>query len=222
MAIQFNCPSCRQPIEVDDEHAGQVASCPYCRGVVTVPQTSTYQTEPVPAARPSNQGVEYADNITPPHSAPPVTTTPPPPDSLHVGTTYNPRQQSAQSFGTYALICAVLMVLLFGVVMVQLLTRTLSKLDFDPATQPIDQAAMNQASTEATQELSREPIFLAPLIGSMFFGVVGVALAITSLFQSSRGNWRGIVSLILCGLYVICICGGNLVALVSGLGMTPA
>lgn len=219
MAIQFNCPSCRQPIEVDDEHAGQVASCPYCRGVVTVPPTSTYQTEPVPPARPATQDREDADNVTP---APPAMAPPPPPGSLLVGTTYNPRQQSAKSFGAYALICAVLMALLFVVVMVQLLTRTLGKLDFDPATQQIDQAAMNRVSNEAMQELAREPLFLAPMIGSMFFGVVGVALAITSLVQSTQGNWRGIVSLILCGLYVICICGGNLVALVSGLGVAPA
>lgn len=53
MAIQFQCPGCKQPIEVDDEHAGKTAACPYCRGVITVPQQSTYEPEPIPPARPT-------------------------------------------------------------------------------------------------------------------------------------------------------------------------
>jgi len=52
MAIQFLCPSCAQPIEVDDEWADRAVACPYCRHTVTAPVASTY--EPgisVPTAR---------------------------------------------------------------------------------------------------------------------------------------------------------------------------
>jgi hypothetical protein len=41
MAIQFNCPGCRQPVEVDDEWAGQHVACPFCQRVVTAPAAST-------------------------------------------------------------------------------------------------------------------------------------------------------------------------------------
>ncbi|TWT41218.1 hypothetical protein RAS1_39120 [Phycisphaerae bacterium RAS1] len=52
MAIQFTCVGCQQPIEVDDEHAGRAAACPYCRHVVTVPQASTLRRDEPVAARP--------------------------------------------------------------------------------------------------------------------------------------------------------------------------
>ena len=52
MAIQFSCPSCRQPIEVDLELAGREVECPYCHNVVTARMASTYMASPnVPTAR---------------------------------------------------------------------------------------------------------------------------------------------------------------------------
>ncbi|MCZ6655044.1 MAG: hypothetical protein O7D91_18710 [Planctomycetota bacterium] len=44
MAIQFNCPGCRQPVEVDDEWAGEHVTCPFCQRVVTAPAESTITT----------------------------------------------------------------------------------------------------------------------------------------------------------------------------------
>lgn len=41
MAIQFSCPSCSQPIEVDEGWAQKTVACPYCRGTVTAPAAST-------------------------------------------------------------------------------------------------------------------------------------------------------------------------------------
>lgn len=41
MAIRFQCPSCAQPIEVDDDLASRLVACPYCRKTVTAPATST-------------------------------------------------------------------------------------------------------------------------------------------------------------------------------------
>jgi hypothetical protein len=37
MAIQFFCPGCKQPIEIDDDAANQAVTCPYCQKVVTAP-----------------------------------------------------------------------------------------------------------------------------------------------------------------------------------------
>jgi hypothetical protein len=52
MAIQFQCPSCGQPIEIDDEWAGQEVSCPFCRKVVTAPANSTWHATRIPQAAP--------------------------------------------------------------------------------------------------------------------------------------------------------------------------
>jgi len=50
MAIRFECPSCRQPIEVEDAWAGQSVACCYCHNVVTAPRESTWPAGPVPTA----------------------------------------------------------------------------------------------------------------------------------------------------------------------------
>lgn len=42
MAIQFSCPSCQRPIEVDDEWANSDVACPFCQKVVTTPAESTW------------------------------------------------------------------------------------------------------------------------------------------------------------------------------------
>ena len=54
MSIQFRCPSCSQPIEVDDQIAGHEAQCPYCRRVITVPNESTFDSPDVITARPTD------------------------------------------------------------------------------------------------------------------------------------------------------------------------
>lgn len=42
MAIRFQCPSCAQPIEVDDVWASKPVICPYCSQTVTAPSASTF------------------------------------------------------------------------------------------------------------------------------------------------------------------------------------
>ncbi|NOS99119.1 MAG: hypothetical protein HOP29_00650 [Phycisphaerales bacterium] len=49
MAVQFECPSCRNPIEIDDPWAGRTVACPYCRNAVTAPAQSTYTASDAPA-----------------------------------------------------------------------------------------------------------------------------------------------------------------------------
>lgn len=58
MAIRFACPSCRQPIEIDNEWAGQSVGCPYCRKVVTAPHTSAWPESQIPVASPVRQPAE--------------------------------------------------------------------------------------------------------------------------------------------------------------------
>lgn len=41
MTIRFQCGSCSQPIEIDDEWASKLVACPYCRKTVTAPIEST-------------------------------------------------------------------------------------------------------------------------------------------------------------------------------------
>ena len=57
MAIRFQCASCSQPIEVDDEWASKAVACPYCRKTVTAPAESTLgDVTQMPAASPLGTG----------------------------------------------------------------------------------------------------------------------------------------------------------------------
>ena len=73
MAIRFQCGSCAQPIEVDDEWMSRAVVCPYCRTTVTAPEESTLTdpdqsplatplgpTEPIPGAAKAPQADEVA------------------------------------------------------------------------------------------------------------------------------------------------------------------
>lgn len=53
MTIQFLCPSCKQPIEIDSAWASKTVACPYCRGTVTAPNSSTLpDAQEIPLAAP--------------------------------------------------------------------------------------------------------------------------------------------------------------------------
>jgi len=48
MPIQFHCPGCGQPIEVDDDAANQPVTCPYCRRTSTAPAATALNFDPRP------------------------------------------------------------------------------------------------------------------------------------------------------------------------------
>ncbi len=77
MAIHFACPSCRQPIEVDDDWAGQSAACPYCRNVVTAPAASTWPSTDIQQAAPGRPA-----GWPPPQPAQPGSVPPPQPNAM--------------------------------------------------------------------------------------------------------------------------------------------
>jgi len=57
MSIRFRCPSCSQPIEIDDDWGSKLVACPFCRNTVTAPVESTLSVE---------QSVPMADTLTAP------------------------------------------------------------------------------------------------------------------------------------------------------------
>ena len=50
MSIQFLCPACSQPIEVDDQWSARPVACPFCRKTVTAPAASTFEPLAAPPA----------------------------------------------------------------------------------------------------------------------------------------------------------------------------
>lgn len=201
MPIQFCCTQCSQPIEVDDEHAGRTAACPYCRHVQVVPSQSTYQPDQAVTARPVG--------------APPLPEVPAPSGELPpIGGERSPfvpapRQRTAYTLGLYGLVCTGLALLLFGASVIGVGRIALQSGILGEGGPP------SPEQMEKVQEIVlQQPWLIAAEFGGLFFAVAGLLLGIVSLVQV-RWNWRGTTSVVVCGLFLMCVCAG---AVMRGLG----
>ena len=202
MPIQFRCPGCSQPIEVDDQYAGQNATCPYCRQVIAVPVASTLDAAPSAAARPAVGGLQPADVIPP---VPPPLPYPPAEDGLHVGPTMTYRDQVARTYGNYALICTALAAgLMLATMAYSAAIVSHNMAEYAASQTTLDPEMMRHMQEQMALE---HPELSAGLLGAFFFGLVGLVLGIISLKHSRRENWRGYVTTILCGLFILGFCG---------------
>lgn len=192
MPIQFRCSGCGQPIEVDDEHAGKMAACPYCNRVVAVPLASSLEEQPIAAARPTASSGQAEEGWSPP---PPETARP-----------LDAREQTGRKYGRYALICLALA----GISMVALLVLSwpaLKEIARVSASQP-GQATGSQL--EELEEIARGVQSRTEIVGlscaAELFIVIALALSITSVVQCRRDNVPGIVALVLSALLTACVC----------------
>lgn len=201
MAIQFRCPGCSQPIEVDDEFALRSAQCPYCRAVVAVPAISSLEIGVPVAARPvPNAG---AGSMPPRAEGAPAPALPPIPASRG-----DARQASARWYGNLSLVATGLTLALMVLAMVRIMV-VMAQGGFDPAAAPQD---------ETLRRVGGDALVQAASLGMLFFALVGALLALTSVIQARAGNWRGFVSLAVCGGLLICNCA---TAVMSALGRLP-
>ena len=218
MAIQFHCSNCGQPIEVDDEHAGKTAACPYCRQVAAVPRESTYQPGQTATARPAaTEGQTPLPESPRLDAAPSADPTAPLTYAAPPSAALTDRQRAAAAFGKYALICAGIVIALFVFVAVS------GAMSFSRI------AAANKGRVltwdeimEQSQKSPVSPWAGAATWGLLFVALLGATLAVVSLTQS-RANWRGWTALVLCGGSLLCICGLVVIsALMFAGGMRPA
>jgi len=145
---------------------------------------------------------------------------PPPPGALHVGPLPTKRDQVASIYGTYALICTILAVLLYGTYGVYGFALMMGELGTSPTSQPTPEQ-VGRGYAAVMQKMSSTGWVRGIILGALFFAVVGLVLGIVSLRAGRRANWKAIVSLVVCGMLAICTCG-NLVSLLSGMAMPTA
>lgn len=206
MAIQFHCPGCSQPIEVDDAYAGQTAACPYCRRVVNVPTETTLERQAPPLARPTaaKEGADGLSRASADVRGGVRPTAQPTPGEPQLGAARSPRELAASRYGTYGLVCAALVLLLAGAVVVISVGFLIAEMPADMTSQPSPEQ-MAGMQTAAIKKVGTDDRVKALRVGMAFFAVVGLACGIASLTQH-RGNWKGIVSVVLCGLFALCGC----------------
>lgn len=179
MAIQFLCAACRQPIEVDDEAANQVVTCPYCRKVVTAPANSdTSVHRGIPDARSTPEPA--MGQIMPPL----------------VPTLGN-------RVGWAALACTTVMILC-GIIAMGM---WLSVLRHEGLLDQPDQAKLKEFMEQ--QQKSPGPAIRRTgnlMCISILFGLISLPLGIMGVVGNRRPKWPAVTSLIVCGLLVLLMC----------------
>ncbi len=203
MAVQFPCPSCNQPIEVDDEWASQQVTCPYCRRMVTAPAESTVQTSAPPAAAPAGPA--------PPDSSAGTTVGIPYTPAGHVPTAEPPARNRAGTWGFVFAIAAIAMIVL-GMIMMAV--------RFMPLVESMSEGKQDPAATQREMQklVAEEPArFLGPalaLLGGIACALVGVVLSGVGLARPQSKKGLAIAGLIISGLCLSCFCLGMLGPLV--------
>jgi hypothetical protein len=219
MAIQFNCPGCAQPIEVDEEFAGRTAGCPYCRQVVTVPMRSSLEATPAATARPITPPVPPASGVgatasweLPAGRPPPVPATV---AGLGIDANREARRRSAATFGKYALVCTLLGLGLLGV------SIGFGTVQFLQAVQEMGISSPTPEDLQAiATRMGNAGWLAAGQLGAGFFTLAGMALGIVSLTQ--HRTWKGVLSVVVCGFVMTCFCVAIAVNLVFMTGSGSA
>jgi hypothetical protein len=211
MAIQFYCTGCSEPIEVDDELAGQSAGCPYCQQVIRVPLASTYRADS-PAARPVKPDRGSAGNPHPPGPGPVADEYgPASPDAATIEA-----NRRATRYGNGALLCLGLTV----ACAVALMAIGLSMLPPLPVIPPGSDAGpiVREWQREALERAAQNPnspllnlLSLPLLCGIPLLALLALVLGVLSLVQSGGRNWRGWVSTLGSAL-LTCVVGAMLLA----------
>lgn len=203
MAIRFACPSCGQPIEIDDEWAGQSVACPYCRRVVNAPRESSWPPGNVPVAAPaaaSTAGHQPTfGGITPPL----------PPGGAATHRTYSsefPRPQGAglSSAGwalLLALFCGALSlcgwVLWMGPLVKAVTDKTGPTATPEEVTKVLQEMLINQ------QVPSNPSAGWAAGLG-IVCGLAALALAARSMIRQEGRTVMAIAACLLAALFVVC------------------
>jgi hypothetical protein len=183
MAIQFPCPACGQPIEVDDELAGSQVTCPYCDKVVAAPTES--------ALTPSGEARPAGEQATPPE----------PGELAAAG-----GELAVNPYGRWSLICGVGAIVVMIVLMCAGLARMRPVLEEMRKSESSPESIQREMDRIVKSEIEDST---AVLIGSVLLtglALVGTGLAIVGLTRSNARKGQALAGLIICGCFLLCQC----------------
>lgn len=184
MNVQFLCPGCNQPLEVDQEWASKPVACPYCRKTVMVPANSTFH--------PATVGPQ-ASPLTPPEYGPT--------DSPAAQAT--PSKPSALAQWALALSVAA-----FGLWLVFGFTTAPKILELTGSENPTPQD-VQRVLLEQVESGSPDWMLLASftVLASMAAWVAGLVCGIVALTQPPRPR-LAVIALAINGLTLLTCCVG--------------
>lgn len=218
MAIQFTCPACSQPIEIDDQYAGQQVVCPYCEGVVTAPAES----QPVATTQPAASPVPRPAPLSPgaAQSAPAIW--PPPPPAL---TPNRPGNWSlAAGLLAWALFIAAVCysaVVTFGLIPEETWTHAGAG---PAATEEVQEQIQNaiQRFTHDPALAGKRSVATALQFVGAAFGLVGLILAVVGLTRKQARKGTAIAGLVISAPLLLCLLLSAMVGVAQTAGPAAA
>ncbi len=183
MEIRFPCPSCKQPIEIDQEWAARAVACPYCRKTVTAPAESTLgPIDDIPMGRPL--------------SAPQL------PSDEHPAT-QPPTPSSTLSVAALITACSMIVMIVIGTLIAAPHAPELIEMQQSDAS--MEERMQSIQRLMASEGGSMPAWFVAMVMFScvsMIAWPTAVVLGILALYRSSRKN-LAVIALVICGLFFI-------------------
>lgn len=187
MAIQFPCQGCRQSIEVDDELADTIVSCPFCQSTIRAPAKTTLTQGAPPVAREVSDG------------AAPVTGT----FKLPIGEPHDAAALRGNRIGNWALAASAVAWVLFGVTLIYGLILVADVLIEQNVDQPTQEQIRDALELIAKDELKANRIGVLTLMMGVS-ALLGVVLSVFALRKRDCKKGTAIAALILGATLVVC------------------
>ena len=187
MAIQFPCRGCRQPIEVDDELADTIVSCPFCQSTVRAPAETTLTQESTPVAR------EVSDGALPTVGK----------FSLSIGEPHDAVSLRSNRIGNWALAVSAIAWVFFGVTLIYGFILVVDVMIEKNVEQPTPEQVKDALEFIAQDELKANRIGVLTLLMGVS-AVMGVVLSVFALRKRDCKKGTAIAALILGATLVVC------------------
>ena len=189
MPIQFTCSNCQNPIEVDDEFAEQMATCPYCRAVLKVPSATTLEEQQPVTARPVDPQLSALSQ------RPPLPGDYPQYNEPTVGGVVDPtRLASARNWGYSSLALAMLTLVLGFAYYVALFVQAAQAIPGIENVQPGDIEMQQKLQAEAVRIAQTQTMVIASF-GTFAFAIAGIIAALVGL--AKQATWQAITGLVI-------------------------
>ncbi len=187
MVIRFACPSCQQPIEIDEKWAGQAVGCPYCKRVVTAPASSTWPPGGVPEALPAGSAFQP----------------PPPPPGQLPPTGRGARQSGSAPLAlTLAITCTVLSLVGWMVWLGTVGEKVQEKVGANPTQEQVTEA-LREVLTSG--QMPRSSLATGAAFIGVLCGIGGLMLAIRSLLRQEARRGMAIAACIVSVCFTCCV-----------------
>jgi hypothetical protein len=190
MAIRFLCPSCKQPLEIDQAWAGQSVACPYCQRVVNAPESSSWPSGNIPTASPARQAFDA----------------PPPPAGVPESAGVARKGGSAGGALALAIIGAVLSIAAVFFWLLLLGEMVQRKVGVEALNQNPDVVRQAVQDILMAGQAPRHPFSTAALLIAAVCSLAAVALGIRGLLLPERARGMAIAACLIGGMFLTCQC----------------